>query len=1481
MALMLSAVCHVSPKAEAATVEVWDGEALSEPQQENGIYQIGNGAELAWFADYVNKLCSDKKENGEAGTVNVDAVLTHDIYLGSRNWTPIGEASYITNAYGGTFDGQNHTVFGLKIDATTADYGLFSKVNTGTVKNLRVEGDVRSGNVVGGIIGKLQTGTVENCSMEGSVISDGKSTKGYAGGIVGTIASQDAKIKGCCNKAAVSGSYAGGIIGYNKNRAQITNCYNTGTITGSTRSGGIAGQQSSGLMSYCYSVGESKNGICGFSNAQITNCYYLAANTQDDTSAPGGTATGYKTITDAAVLLASLNDGAEKLFEKDKDDINGGYPVLAWQLSADVVSIPVVSAGILGDAVTGGTLIAQALGEGNKSATNARYQWAVSEDNITFTDIEGQTNLSFQIPDIHEYVGKYIRVSVAGEEGSSASAVSGPIAKSDSLIYEENSEKLQEAVDMLSLGTSVVKEAGRLELPTEVKGCKVSWSSSHPDIIGEDGTITLPGEGIVSVTLTATVSCGAVNDSKQMKVDVWAANIDADTYLEKVLESMKWDFKLLQPVFGRDTNILIKFKDLLEARGFDGVSVTIGSTADGSLVSENGKIYFPAIPDGGSMADGRQVKVIFHLTVDGKTVEYPTSDNYALLIPWDTGSVRTSLEQSADAALTESVLCGDGCSFSAVNGDLTLPSCVDERGTGAAVKYSFAWITWKSSDESHISISNQNRQSGADSLYNPYVGKVQQDDREHAVTLTATLKNPSTGMTVERMIEVVVAPLSEEQVEQTTQSMQKILNCYTPDKLLDAVTKEQLNTSSVHNDIQLVIPQNVVTKEELAGLNYGKYWDYWNYKFTVTSSDTDVIDINSFRANVYRPLGEDSSADRKVILTVRMALKSNPNMFTEKEIEVTVKHLGRAEINRSLALMDQAKTNYADGLLGGNADRYSIIDDLTPYREIVWNEDESGVDFIYRHADMKKSGIMVDELPGWEAQEDWRLFRTSDKSLLSNETLILSETPEKDTFVKINSVLTDEILGKYYVKFQDDKDYDKEALAKFRQLYKQPVSVCVVALGEGSYTEHFSVMKLDSKALFFSAALSAYKQETEQPVSVSFTLLGVDGEALIPKVQENSFTAGATVYDVFQKVLADHDIPYQAKGSYISSINGLAEYEYGDDSGWMYTVGDVFVNSYMNAQELAGGEDIVVKYVKDYKSANSSWKETASPKPTGTPAAAPTDKPTTTPKPTETASADKPTEKPAATLKPTVTAPADKPTKTPAAVSTETPTGMPKPTETAPAAKPTEKPAATPKPTETAPAAKPTEKPAATPKPTVTAPTDKPTEKPVATPKPTVTTPADKPTATPKPTETVSADKPTEKPAGETQLPTVTSAPTGTPAATVTVAPAETPKVAETVLDDNQPAVSGSMGKESAGRVKRIKTLKLKKFKRGTKRIVGRTIKRSQLIIWVGRRKYTVKSNGRGKFVVSVKKKLVRKQKIKITVSKTGYKKKSKVFRVK
>ena len=1181
IALMLSLLMVLSSFGSMtvfAASTPWDGTTKTAPTITDGVYQISNGAELAWFADEVNTQAAK-----ESGLVTLNAVLTDDIDLGSKEWTPISNTSYVVYAYAGTFDGQGHSISHLKVTATKANYGLFGLVNGATIQNLKVQGSVTSNNVVGGIVGKLQTGTVSNCSFDGSISTTGTSTKGYVGGLIGTVGTDGVNVTGCVNTADITGAYAGGILGYSaKKNTVITSCYNTGAISGTSRSGGIAGQQSSGTISYCYSIDSNASGIVGFSNATITNCYNKTANT-----AMGGTATAPTVIGEMnmATLLTNLNAGATPLFVADSNNVNSGYPILNWQATGGVVSVPVTTVNLSGDYETGATLTAQALGENDAAATNVTYAWSVSDDNETFTAIDSATAATYTIPDTADYVGKYIKVTVIGEDDSTASKVTTALTKSATLIAAENAQKVADAKKALTISTAPIKTADSLSLPATLGDCAISWASDNESIIAPDGTVTLPDSNIVTVTLTATITCGAASDTKAFSVDVWSENIEPEAYLQNILNAMKWNFSSLQPVCGQDSNIIAKFQSELQKRGYDGVSITLASTDDEGLINQNGKITYPAKP-ASTFADGKQVKVYFTLCVGDAQVTYPEGSVNALLVPWDNTNMQSALQAALDAVATEDAIKGDNASLDSIASDLSLPSYIEGD------RHSAAQITWESSDTDHLAISNENREGSADAFYKDYVGKVYRDDTPHTFTLTATATNPATGITATKSFTVTVTALTAGELNQELATMQALLDCYTADKLKDFATKAPLDTTAVSGDIQLVIPKEVVSSAELAALGYGAYWDYWNYRFSVTSNNTDVAEINGWRAYIYRPLGESAASDVTVTLTVKMESKTNPNLSVTKDIPVTVKHLTRAELNDALALMDAAKARYADGLLGNNTDVYSIIDDLNPYQEIVWNANGDDVEFIRSYAERRNNGIIVDTLPDWEAQEDWRLFRTSDKDLIANETLRLQQTPDEDTAIKIDSVLTDETFGKYYTKFKNSENYDAEALAKFEQLYKQPVSAYMVVTGDGNYTQYFAAKTTEEKAAIYEAPLAAFKQQVDKPITVTFTVLGLDGAAIVPKVTETSFTGGATVFDVFRKVLSEKGILYRAKGSYISSINGLSEFDYGSNSGWMYTVGKVFVNSYMNAQTLKGGEDIVVMYVRDYTLANSPSQTT-------------------------------------------------------------------------------------------------------------------------------------------------------------------------------------------------------------------------------------------------------------------------------------------------
>ena len=287
-----------------------DGESAvyadaKEPTKVGNVYQISEEAELIWFRNAVN-----------GGQSAIDAVLTKDITLTEENWTPIGTSS--SKAYAGTFDGNDKTISGLSINATTLYQGLFGYVKKGTIKNLTVEGSViTNATNAAGIVGYGYPVTMENCTNKATVTSEKGSIAGvvaYAGSSGGTSTST---ITGCSNEGAVTGKGAiiGGVVA-SASGATITDCENKGEVTCSAGTinvytvfsvGGIAGSLSSnGKIIRCKNTGsvvsniKSTGGIAGRLAGTMTACYNTAAVTgiYESGGIVGGIGAAGTTITD-------------------------------------------------------------------------------------------------------------------------------------------------------------------------------------------------------------------------------------------------------------------------------------------------------------------------------------------------------------------------------------------------------------------------------------------------------------------------------------------------------------------------------------------------------------------------------------------------------------------------------------------------------------------------------------------------------------------------------------------------------------------------------------------------------------------------------------------------------------------------------------------------------------------------------------------------------------------------------------------------------------------------------------------------------------------------------------------------------------------------------------------------------------------------------------------------------------------------------
>ena len=318
---------------QATAAGAWDGKTQTEPQtDENGVYQIGTGAELAWFV-------------AKSKDADVSGVLTADINLGKYAWLNISSSKKVV------LDGADFEITGLNATA-----GLFAQIGSNSyIHDLTIRGAVSgkgsagaiagyasgtapkiancfnyavitsTGNNVGGLVGyTYQNAVIENCANFGAV-TGGSS----AGGIIGGTVSNGSTITGCYNTAEISatGSKAGGIIGGTSSEMTVASCYNTGKISGAA-SGGIAGEvkgnvnwsgtvQGKITISSCYSTGEAGSAVFGTvdtASSEISKCYYLNTLNADANA---------EALNEADLKDADLSDAF--------CPVCGGYPALRWQ----------------------------------------------------------------------------------------------------------------------------------------------------------------------------------------------------------------------------------------------------------------------------------------------------------------------------------------------------------------------------------------------------------------------------------------------------------------------------------------------------------------------------------------------------------------------------------------------------------------------------------------------------------------------------------------------------------------------------------------------------------------------------------------------------------------------------------------------------------------------------------------------------------------------------------------------------------------------------------------------------------------------------------------------------------------------------------------------------------------------------------------------------------------------------------------------
>ncbi len=1151
--------------------EGWDGTAKTAPTQDkNGVYQIGTAAELAWFADAVNK-----------GGTTISGKLTANINLNGKPWTAIGTSS---NKFAGTLDGDSHTVSGL---AGTGGLVYYLSAN-GTVKSLCVDCAIDGTSNVGGIADKSE-GRIENCLVSG-YIKGGDDVIFGVGGIVGHGVAGNV-ISGCVSTADILFKYsryavqngAGGIVGYTY--GAVENCYFAGNVHTNAKSvsaggfGGLVGcARSNAVMKDCYTVGAVTGPESSFgavvgkvnSGATITNCAYL--DTVAPQAAADGTTSGMTART--ADYMRTPEFAAEMGMHLDSGNSNGGFPVLPWQGGT-----PVDNADLKAAAAAANALELRGMSAAD-AAKKAKADW-YAETVLRFydlTDYNDKADLCEKygieepgeaVTDLHDYFLNALQKHFYKELGLDAE--NADLLKADATgVYqlrgltpvssdpEEEEEIAQTYTGFLTLPASVT-------VPVEGSGEKtvsLAWTADNALVNTATGALTAPAADKVTVTLTATLQSGAATKTKTFTLCLWSENAEKVQTLEDIAAEFTRKNTAVQPLEGvglyDETNITQAFRRLLAEQGYADVAdkaeityVNGSAKANGfdgtkvQYIADNGKItYFTG--DGTARQTVQYTGLKFNITYAGVTKEI----TLRATVGRSADAVQKLLESAAES-LNWELIRGEntnGATQSEVAGwtlytvndritsNLTLPSSI-------AGRYDVK-VQWGTRNTEWLYITNGTNGTGVGTVNRPLqpadgtalpekagkfrlIARVTYDAFDD-YTLAHITGDNGVEVYADVLFDATVAPFDSS----VTSEMQNALAEKYQGLLRDFVDKTKpVDTTAVSDDMQMPRPA-LLEQEDIMT-------DSYNQKVTMVSLTPDVLDFNGYHAMVYRPLPGEKPVEAKYVVTI--TTRSSGLLLARQEFSFTIQPFTQPELDGAAAFMTEARTEnaYWDGIKNENTDKTKVTSDLYPFAEICKNEDGT-LKYVRGTVNMTFDGIEADDIPGWLDTEKYRCFRSSRPSVIENELLRVHQ-PEYNTTVTLDSVLTYTKYAQYWEKFGiNGTEESKERYKNFAQFYKQPIQIDLTVPGTTGQND-----PNENQTLTVKVKVDGYNKN-------GHTFTGISGFTFTGKANEDP-----TAWDAVKACLDSANYTYTGSGAYIKSITDAAGHtlkEKGDgkSSGWMF-----------------------------------------------------------------------------------------------------------------------------------------------------------------------------------------------------------------------------------------------------------------------------------------------------------------------------------------
>lgn len=1196
----------------------WDGTTKTAPKTENGVYQIGTAAELAWFADAVNN-----------GQTTISGKLTANINLNGKTWTAIGTES---NKFAGTLDGNSHTVSGL---AGTGGLVYYLSAN-GTVKSLCVDCAIDGTSNVGGIADKSE-GRIENCLVSG-YIKGGDDVIFGVGGIVGHGVAGNV-ISGCVSTADILFKYsryavqngAGGIVGYTY--GTVENCYFAGNVHTNAKSvsaggfGGLVGcARSNAVMKDCYTVGAVTGPESSFgavvgkvnSGATITNCAYL--DTVAPQAAADGTTSGMTART--ADYMRTPEFAAEMGMHLDSGNSNGGFPVLPWQGGTPVDNADLKTAAAAANALE---LRGMSAADAAKKAKADWYAKIVLEpydlnnynDKADLCKEYGIEEPGEAVTDLHDYFLNALQKHFYKELGLDAE--NADLLKADATgVYqlrgltpvsgdpEEEEETAQSHTGFLTLPASVTVPVDEAE-----KTVAIAWESSNTALVTvqNDGTaaITAPAGGKATVTLKATLTSGSESKVKTFTLCLWSKAAEQQQTLDDIAAVITARNAAVRPLQGlglyNDTNdangkgVEKAFRRLLEEMGYEDVAdKAVITYTDGSAkasgfdgvaheyITANGDVKFfdGAVQLKEAYYAGLEFKVAYggvEKTITTRAIVGRSFDDVqaqlteaAKTLTWEMirGENTNEAETNTTGAWDRHAVVGG------ITSNLTLPYSISGR-----YDMQVQWAVVDVAEDSnclYIS-SDKDSASGVGNIVRPVrpaEGELPEDAGKETLIARVTytdfdddpyIKEHITGQNgvevyADVFFDITVAPFDID----ATNEMQTALTDKYQSLLVDFVDKmTKPDLGKVDADLQM--PRPYLLQQE------GIMTDSYNQKVTMVSLTPDVLGFNGYHAMVYRPLPGEEAAEARYVVTI--TTRSSGQLLARQEFSFTIQPFTQQELDDAAAFMTEALTEnaYWNGIKNKNTDKTKVTSDLYPFAEICKNKDGT-LEYVRGTVNMTFDGIEADDIPGWLDTEKYRCFRSSRPSVIENE-LLRVHRPEYNTTVTLDSVLTYTKYAQYWEKFGlNGTEETKEKYKLFEQFYKQPVSVDLKVTGLTETDD-----PNENAMITVTVQVDSYNENKHSFTGTNYTFTGK---------ASNDWTA----WDAVKACLDNAKYEYTGSGAYLKSITDtkgqtLGEKDDGKSSGWMFGVTpaqgeETLPNTTLDATFIHDGDTVRLFFTNKY-----------------------------------------------------------------------------------------------------------------------------------------------------------------------------------------------------------------------------------------------------------------------------------------------------------